>query len=649
MCGITGIIDFRGSRPIDRELVAAMNGTLSHRGPDGDGFHFEDGVGLGHRRLSIIDIEGGKQPIYNEDESVVLTYNGEIYNFRELVDELRQKGHKFRTHCDTEVVVHAWEEWGVDCLARFNGMFAFALWDRNKQTLFVARDRIGIKPLYYSITPDGQFIFGSELKAVVRHPDVSVDLDPQAIEEYFTFGYVPDPRSIYASVKKLEPGHFIHQQRGRSLTDPVRYWDVPLDADAANFGSVDALGEELRENLKASVERRMIADVPLGAFLSGGIDSSAIVAMMRELNTNSVQTCSIGFNEKRYDESVYADMVAKAKATDHKKEIVEASDYGLLEKLVGIYDEPYADSSAIPTYRVCELARKHVTVALSGDGGDENFIGYRRYRLFAMEEKLRSMMPQAFRGAVFGALGRHYPKLDWAPRIFRGKTTFQALARNAMNAYLHGVSIFPEEGRDWLFSKDFKHQLGGYSSREVFARHASGKEFSDPLRLVQYLDFKTYLPGDILTKVDRASMAHSLEVRVPFLDHEFVSWAAGVPTRQKLKGGTGKHILKESLRPLLPNEVLFRKKMGFAVPLDMWFRGSLENRMDEILNGPTLGQSGIFSREALATIGKDHRSGRRNYSAVLWALLMFDGFLKSAESGGQRIAGDVASGLAASA
>jgi asparagine synthase (glutamine-hydrolysing) len=631
MCGITGIVDIREKRPINQGLIRDMNDSLTHRGPDGEGFHFEPGVGLGHRRLSIIDLEGGKQPLYNEDETVVVTYNGEIYNFQELVTELKSLGHTFRTHCDTEVIVHAWEQWGTECLRRFNGMFAFALWDRNQDTLFLARDRLGIKPVYYALQPDGHLVFGSELKAVMWNPAVSRELDPLAVEDYFTFGYVPEPRSIYKAVQKLEPGTYLCIKRGQAPGTPVRYWDVPLDDAPRALGSWDSTCSELREQLKASVDRRLVADVPLGAFLSGGIDSSAVVAMMRELDTESLLTCSIGFNEKRYDESIYADMVAKAKKTNHKSEKVEAGDYGLLERLVDLYDEPYADSSAIPTYRVCELARKHVTVALSGDGGDENYIGYRRYNLFAVEEKLRSVFPDKFRNSVFGFLGDYYPKLDWAPRVFRGKTTFQALARSSANAYLHGVSIFPEEGRSWLFSESFKRELQGYSSREVFANYMKEKDFSDPLRMIQYLDFKTYLPGDILTKVDRASMAHSLEVRVPFLDHNYVEWTAELPTSSKLKGGNGKRILKEALRPLLPEEVLFRKKMGFAVPLDMWFRGSLKDRMMASLEGSALVDCGVFNPNSLRQIGKDHRSGRRNYSAVLWALLMFEGFLKNSE------------------
>ena len=634
MCGITGIVDLVGGSPINRELLGAMNASLTHRGPDGDGFHFEPGVGLGHRRLSIIDLEGGKQPLYNEDETVVVTYNGEIYNFKPLVEELKALGHTFRTHCDTEVIVHAWEEWGADCLARFNGMFGFALWDRNRETLFVARDRLGIKPIYYAVTPARQLVFGSEMKALLKHPDVPRDIDPQAIEDYLTFGYVPDPRSIYKAIRKLEPGHYLELRRGAPLRDPVQYWDIALEAapdSRLTMGDVDA---ELRERLQGSVDRRLVADVPLGAFLSGGIDSSAVVAMMREIDpAGDVLTCSIGFREKRYDESRFAQMVADAKATNHQAETVEADDFGLLNRLVDLYDEPYADSSAIPTYRVCELARRHVTVALSGDGGDENYIGYRRYSLFNMEERMRGWFPDGLRTSLFGFLGRAYPKADWAPRVFRGKTTFQALARESRYAYQHGVSIFSEENRNWLFSDSLKRDLQGYTSREVYDRYLVGKEFDDPLRMVQYLDFKTYLPGDILTKVDRASMAHSLEVRVPFLDHTFVEWTAGLPSSLKLTGGESKAVLKRALEPVLPREVLYREKMGFGVPLTLWFRDSLRERMSNVITGERLLATGLFSPAGLQRIAAEHTSGKRNYAGALWALLMLDGFIQRHESG----------------
>ena len=628
MCGITGIVDLRAERPVDERLLRAMNGSISHRGPDGDGFHFEPGVGLGHRRLAIIDLEGGKQPLYNEDHSVVVTFNGEIFNFMEIEAELLKRGHTFRTRSDTEVIVHAWEEWGVECLKRFNGMFAFAVWDRRSKTLFIARDRLGVKPLYYAELSDGRIVFGSELKALLLHPQLERRIDPQAVEQYFAFGYVPDPKTIYQGVKKLEPGAYLCARRGEGKLMPVRYWEVPLAGDRAAPGPRANWEGELRERLREAVRKRLVSDVPLGAFLSGGIDSSAVVAMMREIGAGRILTCSIGFKEPRYDESAYAQLVAQAKNTDHKTEVVEASDYDLLSKLVDLYDEPYADSSAIPTYRVCQLARRHVTVALSGDGGDEDFIGYRRYKLFAMEERVRSRLPPGLRRAVFGQLGRWYPKLDWAPRVFRAKTTLQALARNSVEAYLHGVTLSSEELRAQLFSASFRKELQGYGAREVFQGHVRDKSFSDPLALAQYLDYKTYLPGDILTKVDRASMAHSLEVRTPFLDYEFVEWVASLPSDVKLRGAEGKHLLKRALEPVLPREVLYRTKMGFAVPLDMWFRGSLRNHLAETVRGSRLADSGIFDPAMLSRMVADHQSGRRDYSAALWSLLMFDGFLR---------------------
>jgi asparagine synthase (glutamine-hydrolysing) len=633
MCGISGIVDLRGQRPIDERVLRTMNGVIGHRGPDGDGFHFEPGVGLGHRRLSIIDLEGGKQPLYNEDETVVITYNGEIFNFKEVEVELIARGHTFRTRCDTEVIVHAWEEWGTECLARFNGMFAFAVWDRRQQTLFLARDRLGVKPLLYAELPDGRLVFGSELKAILAHPDVPRRIDPTAIEDYFALGYVPDPKTIYRDVKKLEPGAYLKIRRGERNVQPVRYWDVPLAGERTPAGNPESWPAELAERLREAVRKRLVADVPLGAFLSGGIDSSAVVAMMRDVIPGPILTCSIGFREPRYDESAYARMVAEAKHTDHRSEVVEASDFSLLEKLTDVYDEPYADSSAIPTYRVCQLARRHVTVALSGDGGDEDFIGYRRYKLFAMEEALRSRVPAPLRRAVFGPLGRWYPKLDWAPRVVRGKTTFQALARGTVDAYLHGVSVCSGEQRQQLFSSSFRRELQGYDAREVFHGHVRDKQFSDALSLVQYIDYKTYLPGDILTKVDRASMAHSLEVRTPFLDYEFVEWAAQLPASVKLKRSEGKHVLKKAMEPHLPNEVLYRSKMGFAVPLDTWFRGSLRERITDVVKSGLLERSGVFDPRALARLASEHASGMRDHSAPLWTLLMFEGFLRSHERG----------------
>ncbi|HYM43378.1 MAG TPA: XrtA/PEP-CTERM system amidotransferase [Steroidobacteraceae bacterium] len=628
MCGITGIADLRGERHVDEPLLRSMNALLSHRGPDGDGFHFEPGLGFGHRRLSIIDLAGGRQPLYNEDGTVVVTFNGEIFNFMEIESELVRRGHVFRTRSDTEVIVHAWEEWGPECLRRFNGMFAFALWDQRKRQLFIVRDRLGVKPLYYTELPDGRLVFASELKSILLVPEVQRRIDPQAVEEYFALGYVPDPKTIYRDIRKLPPGHYLLGQRGEGRARLNCYWDVPLAGAPLAGVELHNAEAELRDRLKESVRKRLVSDVPLGAFLSGGIDSSAVVAMMREIGAGPILTCSIGFREPRYDESRFAELVAAVKHTDHKTEVVEASDYDLIERLVDIYDEPYADSSAIPTYRVCQLARRHVTVALSGDGGDEDFIGYRRYRLFAMEERVRALLPPRARAAIFGPLGRLYPKLDWAPRPLRARTTLQALARSSVDAYLHGVSICSGEMRSALFSADLRGELGGYRTDELFHAHVAGKSFASPLSCVQYLDFKTYLPGDILTKVDRASMAHSLEVRTPFLDYEFVEWAARLPARMKLRGGEGKYLLKQALRPLLPAEVLFRAKMGFAVPLDVWFRGPLRQHIADVVAGPRLAQCGLFEPNTLRRLVADHQSGRRDHSAPLWSLLMFDGFLR---------------------
>lgn len=617
----------RSVAPVDMEILQRMNASLFHRGPDGDGFHNRNGVGFGHRRLSIIDLEGGKQPLYNSDESVVVTFNGEIYNFQSVAKSLREVGYDFKTRCDTEVIVHGWQQWGVDCLKKFNGMFAFAVWDEKRQELFIARDRLGVKPLYYSITPNGQLIFASEMKALLLHPEVSTELNPISVETYFTFGYVPEPYSIYRSVNKLEPGHYLRWRRGETEPEVTQYWDVPLFESSKAISEKAAYGH-LLDSLAAATERRMIADVPLGAFLSGGVDSSAVVALMSQASNEPVLTCSIGFNEKKYDESNYAKKVADAMQTDHHMQIVNADSYDLLDRLVSLYDEPYADSSAIPTYRVCEMARQHVTVALSGDAGDECFIGYRRYRLFSIEEKLRKMFPEAFRRRVFRALGDYYPKLDWAPRFVRGKTTFQALARSSADAYLHGVSIFSEELRDNLFSDQLKRDLQGYNSNLVFEEHLEGKEFEDPLRMVQYLDYKTYLPGDILTKVDRASMGVSLEVRGPFLDYEFVEQMSSLPTDMKLKQGEGKYVLKKAFEPHLPHDVLYRNKMGFAVPLDLWFRDSLRDRIEKTLKGDRLRDSGIFDPDYLDLLLAQHTSGMRDHASRLWSLLMFDGFLE---------------------
>jgi asparagine synthase (glutamine-hydrolysing) len=627
MCGIAGWFDADGKSEAPRPLLMEMNRSMFHRGPDEDGLHLEPGLGLVHRRLSIIDLSTGRQPLYNEDGSVAVVFNGEIYNFQELARELEACGHAFRTHSDTEVIVHGWEQWGESCVTRFRGMFAFALWDRNRETLFLARDRLGVKPLYYARLPEGPWIFGSELKALLVYPGLPRVIDPIAVEEYFAYGYVPEPRSIFKGVYKLSPGHTLCLKRGNPAANPVEYWDVPFKVSGSP--TEREAGEELIERLRESVKLRLISDVPLGAFLSGGVDSSAVVSMMSGLSTEPVITCSISFGDPAFNESAYAKTVAERYRTRHHVEQVDPADFSLLDRLATLYDEPYADSSAMPTYRVCELARKTVTVALSGDGGDESFGGYRRYRWHVNEERVRSLLPQGVRGPLFGLLGWLYPKADWAPRVFRAKSTLEALARSSVEAYFHSVSMLHDGLRRNLFSERFRSELQGYAAVEVLKRHAARAPSDHPLSLVQYLDLKTYLVGDINTKVDRASMAHSLEVREPLMDHPLVEWLSSLPPDFKLRNGEGKILLKKALEPYLPAEILYRPKMGFAVPLAQWFRGPLREPVRKAVLGPVLADTGWFNAAYLRRLVDDHQSGARDYSTPLWTLLMFESFLRN--------------------
>jgi asparagine synthase (glutamine-hydrolysing) len=625
MCGIAGILHLDAQRPIDARLLKRMNEVQSHRGPDGSGTHIEGGVGLTHRRLSIIDLAGGAQPLFNEDETVAVTFNGEIYNFQPLVAELKSLGHRFRTHSDTEVIVHAWEQWGEKCVERFAGMFAFALWDRNRQMLFLARDRLGKKPLYFAWLGEDTFLFSSELKGILACDEVGREIDPAAVEDYFAYGYIADPKTILRGVRKLRAGHTMCIDRHHKRNWTRCYWELPLEGTLPVDEKVAA--EQLVERLGEAVRERLISEVPLGAFLSGGVDSSAVVAMMARVASGPVTTCSIAFSDPRFDESQYAAQVAARYATNHHVDLVESDDFDLVDTLARVYDEPFADSSAIPTYRVCQLARRHVTVALSGDGGDEAFAGYRRHRWHMNEERVRSLLPLSMRRPLFGALGSIYPKLDWAPRVLRAKSTFQALARDSVSAYMHSVSIITDEMRRKLLSRDFVQGLGGYDAVEVLREYAGRASALDPLSLIQYLDFKTYLCGDILTKVDRASMAHSLEVRVPILDHRFLEWVTRLPAGLKLRNQQSKYLLKKSLEPYLPEEVLYRPKMGFAVPLASWFRGPLRERVRAVCTGSRLAGTGFFEPRMLRRLVDEHQSGQSEHSAVLWALIMFDAFL----------------------
>ena len=623
MCGLAGLFSPRSTEPrvYERALVERMTDAIFHRGPDEGGAHIEPHVALGHRRLSIIDVATGQQPLFNEDGSVAVVFNGEIYNFLELVPELEAAGHRFHTRSDTEVIVHAWEEWGAACVKRFRGMFAFALWDRNRMTLFMARDRLGVKPLFYGWLADGTLAFGSELKCIKLLPGFDARIDDCAVEDFFAFGYIPDPRTIYANAFKLPPAHTLEFRVGDARPRIEQYWDVSFEPDERI--TLDDACDQLRERLTEAVRIRMMSEVPLGAFLSGGVDSSAVVAAMAGLSTDPVKTCSIAFDVPEFDESNYAAMVAQRYKTDHHVETVGSDDFGLIDKLVDLYDEPFADSSALPTYRVCELARKRVTVALSGDGGDETFGGYRRYKLHLMEEQFRSALPLSLRKMIFGPLGALYPKLDWAPRPLRGKTTFQALARDPVQAYFHSVSILRDDERQALYSPEFKRRLGGYNAIEVFRRHAATAPTDQPLALIQYLDYKTYLPGDINTKVDRASMAHSLEVREPLMDHLLVEWAARLPQSLKIGGGEAKLVLKKAMEGMLPEDVLYRQKMGFAVPLAKWFRGPLRADVQQLLTGDAPALEDMFEPARLRALHSDHLSGRRDWSAPIWALNCF--------------------------
>ncbi len=625
MCGIAGIIDFSGKTPRE-DLLKKMTDTLYHRGPDESGTFIRNGVGLGHTRLSIIDLSNGQQPMVNRSNNMTISYNGEIYNFKVLRKELEAEGIEFKTNCDTEVILYGYQQWGQKIVDKIRGMFAFAIYDEITNKVFLARDRLGIKPLYYAELNNHQLIFASELKALVKHPRLERRLRPESIEEYFSLGYIPEPHSIFEQVKKLSPGYFLDVDLNTSQVYTQCYWDVSFSEDS--LSEAEAI-EAFNAYFQEAVDIRMVSDVPIGSFLSGGVDSSAVVAKMSQLSQDPVNTCSIGFGAQEFDESDYANQVAKRYQTNHYLNVVDPNDASLVTQLASFYDEPYADSSALPTYRVCELAKQHVTVALSGDGGDEIFAGYRRYKFHMAEEKMRNILPFSIRKPVFGLLGRCYPKLDWAPKVLRGKSTFQSMAKNSVEAYFHTVSILRAQQRRKLFSDEYVHSLNGYDASQVFHMHADKMHQADPLSLIQYLDIKTYLVGDILTKVDRASMATSLEVRVPLLDHKLVEWAANLPRRLKLNGQEGKYLLKKAMEPHLPNDILYRRKMGFAVPLKNWFRKELKTFIRDAVLDERMLDSGYFNKKYLTQLLDQHQKGSFDHSAPLWTLMMFQQFLKN--------------------
>ncbi|HEX8667735.1 MAG TPA: XrtA/PEP-CTERM system amidotransferase [Allosphingosinicella sp.] len=621
MCGIAGIFHPDVPKPVDQHRVRAMTDVLAHRGPDGSGVWTAPGVGFGHRRLSIIDLEGGVQPMLSADHRVAITFNGEIYNFREVRAELESLGHAFLTHSDTEVILAAWRQWGPGCLARLNGMFAFAIYDGDEDALFLARDRLGVKPLHFATLPDGALVFASELKGLLAHPLLRRSPSPQAVEDYLAFGYIPDDACIVEGVRKLAAGHYLLVRRGDPLPAPVQWWDV--DFSTPSRASAGALEEELEERLRNAVRSRMVSDVPLGAFLSGGVDSSAVVAFMAEASRSAVETCSIGFDRADHDETRYAAMVSERFATQHRTRTVAADDFSLIDTLVDAFDEPFADASAIGTYRVSELAREKVTVALSGDGADEAFAGYRRYRFFAAEERVRRFLPGPLRGAA-GALGVLYPKLDWAPQFLRAKTTLQAVGRPGAEAYADAVGVTPPLLRSTLYRPEFTQILHGHRAENRYVAAMESAPAADPLSRAQYADLKIWLPGDILTKVDRTSMAVSLEAREPLLDYRLVELAARLPPKLRLRGGSGKWLMKQVLRRRLPAEILDRRKMGFVTPISAWFRGPLAGEADAIARSPALAELGWFDLAAVAKVAAAHRSGRSDHGRLLWQLMMLD-------------------------
>jgi len=619
MCGIAGFIDLWDTRAVcdasERALILdRMCQIIRHRGPDDQGTMVKDGVALGMRRLSIIDLAGGHQPMSGEDGSVTIVFNGEIYNFLELKPQLEARGHRFQTHSDTEAIVHAYEEFGDSCVNHLRGMFAFAIWDERARKLFVARDRAGKKPLYYTVTPQGTLVFGSELKSLLEHPDVEREINLQALDAYFTLGYVPDPLSIFRDIHKLPPGHHLTFANGRVIVR--QYWDFTFEP-AQSRREEDYL-EELRTLLDDAVRLRLISDVPLGAFLSGGIDSSTVVGLMARHMGQPVKTFSIGFHEDSYNELKYARLTAKKFGTDHHEFFVTPDICEIVDELAWHFDEPFADSSAIPTYMVSKLAREHVTVVLSGDGGDELFAGYTRY-LVEQQRSGFANLPGFVRRGMMQPLSRRLP------HGARGRNYLHNISLDPLDRYLDSVSIFTWLNKQSLYTQDFRNRLGGdgYVAGR-FREYGMNVKTDEPLDRLLYLDSKTYLPGDILTKVDRMSMAVSLEARVPLLDHKLIDFVTRIPASMKLAGLETKHLFKRAIKDLVPEEILNRPKQGFGVPIQEWINQQLRDRLRDTLREPRTRQRGYVESRYLDVLLDEHERGRRDHSMSLWALLMLE-------------------------
>lgn len=621
MCGICGYIHFDKSKKPSEDILKSMMSTLAKRGPDDEGIYLKSNAALGHRRLSIIDLKTGHQPILNEDGSIAIVYNGEIYNFPELKRELSEKGHVFRTHSDTEVIVHAYEEYGEDCLKRFNGMFAFAIWDSKKESLFLARDRFGKKPLYYAVF-DNQFIFGSELKSLLKHPAVRKEIDLSAVSKYLAYEYVPSPYSIFRNIHKLEAGSRLSLKNGEYKTG--QWWDMDFERPGA-FDLKNA-EKELIERLKESVRKRLISDVPLGVFLSGGIDSSSVVSMMSELmNPRDIKTFSVGFKEDAFDESSDARHVAEYFGTDHHEEILSPDTMlEVFPRILDLLDEPFADSSIIPTYLVSKFTRQYVKVALGGDGGDELFLGYPSFAAHRINCFL-SNLPELVGKIPLKVLTHVAPvSYDRSGLNFKARRFLRGMGFPEDVRHQAWIGNYTPEEEKGLFLRD---RIAEADLPDVYSRTA--KFFQevknlDPMDRVTYIYIKTYMTDDILAKVDRASMANSLEVRAPFLDTEFARFAAHIPPSYKLKGLTSKWILKDAMRNKLPDRTLRKGKKGFAVPVAKWLREDLKDMLNDAFNKTKIEKEGIFDYNYIKGLLDEFGRNKRDVRKEIWALFMFE-------------------------
>ncbi|HEX5735894.1 MAG TPA: asparagine synthase (glutamine-hydrolyzing) [Blastocatellia bacterium] len=618
MCGIAGF--FGPEENLDsterRETVKRMCDIIEHRGPDDEGFYTEGGVALGMRRLSIIDLVTGHQPISNEDGSIWIVFNGEIYNFCELRDDLVARGHIFQTQTDTEAIVHLYEEMGEACVERLRGMFGFAIWDRRERKLFLARDRVGKKPLHYSLAGD-TLVFGSEIKSILQHPDILPDVNIEAISDFLSFGYVPDPQTAFRGITKLPPGHTLTFKNGRLSTRC--YWDFDYrQADETESGRDESYYvDRLRELIAESVRLRLVSDVPLGAFLSGGIDSSTVVAMMARQMDRPVKTFSIGFSESSFDELHHARITARHFNTDHHEFVVTPDVCKIVEEIVWHHDEPFGDVSSIPTYMVSKMAREHVTVILSGDGGDELFAGYERY-LIDRDRRVFERIPGFIRRNLMLKASRALP------RAVYGKNFLRNVALEGDARYVDSLSYFDEDAKHELLSTEIRRALGGRDSSAGFRQLLNVPHSAKHIDRLLYLDSKTYLPGDILTKVDRMSMAHSIEARVPLLDHRLIEFVETIPTSLKLRGRMTKHILKQAVRGLVPDQIIDRPKQGFGVPIAKWFNNELRDMLHDTLTDSRTRQRGYFNHQSVEAILNEHARGRRDNSRHLWGLLTLE-------------------------